>query len=281
MAPALLGVSVAQISVIINTQIATHLGEGRVSWITAAERLLEFPSAMLGVALGVVLTPSLTRAVAANNDRDFSGLLDWGLRLTLLLALPAALGMVVLSEALTAILYHYGKFSVTALTQTAAVVQAYAIGVVGFTLVKILAPGFYAQQDLRSPVKIALLVLACTQVGNFLLLPYLQHVALALTISLGAVLNAGLLFLGLRRSGKLVLQPGWAWFFVKLMVALVLMGLTLWFSARGLDWVGLQAQPLGRIGLVLALIGLAAAVYFGALGLMGFRLQDFRRQDAA
>jgi putative peptidoglycan lipid II flippase len=281
MGPALLGVSVAQISVIINTQIATHLGEGRVSWITAAERLLEFPSALLGVALGVVLTPSLTRAVASGNNTDFSGLLDWGLRLTLLLALPAALGMVMMSEALTAILYHYGKFSTTALMQTAAVVQAYAIGVVGFTLVKILAPGFYAQQDLRSPVKIALLVLASTQIGNFFLVPHLQHVALALTISLGALLNAGLLFWGLQRKGKLTLQPGWLIFFVKIALALAAMGLTLWFTARGIDWVALQSQSLLRIVRVLALIALAASVYFAVLGLLGFRLKDFKRRDAS
>lgn len=280
MIPALLGVSVAQISFIINSQIATYLGEGRVSWITAADRLLEFPNAMLGVALGVVLTPSLTRAVSSNDQAEFSGLLDWGLRLTLLLALPAAVGMFMLADALTAILYHYGKFSALALSQTALAVQAYALGVLGFTLIKILAPGFYAQQNLRSPVKIAVLVLVATQIANFFLVPYLKHVALALTISLGALLNAGLLLWGLRKTGKYAARPGWPLFFFKLLLAVTVMTAVLWWAAQGIDWAALQAQVWVRLLKVLGLVALGAASYFAVLTLLGFRLEDFRRRES-
>jgi putative peptidoglycan lipid II flippase len=282
MGPALLGVSVAQISLIINTQIATHLGEGRVTWITLADRLLEFPSALLGVALGVVLTPSLTRVAATGTPHQYSALLDWGLRLTLLLALPAALGMALLAEPLTAMLYHYGKFSETALHQTAAAVQAYAIGVVGFILVKVLAPGFYARQDMKSPLRIAIAVLVATQIMNFFLVPHLGHVALALSISLGALLNAALLFWGLRHRGQLQLMPGWGVFLAKLAVALAAMAVALlavhYFVPFA--WAALQAQWLLRIGLVMATVGVAAAVYFAALFVLGFRLQDFKRTEA-
>ncbi len=281
MAPALLGVSVAQISLIINSNIATHLGEGRVTWITLADRLLEFPSALLGVALGVVLTPSLTRAVASDEPAHYSALLDWGLRLTLLLALPAAVGMVLMSQGLTSILYHYGRFSVESLNQTALAVQAYSIGVVGFTLVKILAPGFYAHQDLRSPVRIAIVVLIATQLLNWLLVPSLQHVALALSISLGGLLNAGLLFAGLWRKGRYKPEPGWLRFFFKVLLALAGMAGALWWALRGIDWAALQTHVWTRIGLALGLIAAAAVLYFALLALLGFRPRDFRKIDRA
>ena len=280
MVPALLGVSVAQLSLVINSQIASYLGEGRVSWITAADRLLEFPNALLGVALGVVLTPSLTRAVSSNNHAEFSGLLDWGLRLTLLLAMPAAVGMFLLAEGLTAVLYHHGKFSTLDLSQTALAVQAYALGVLGFTLVKILAPGFYAQQNLRSPVKIAVLVLIFTQIGNFFLVPYLQHVALALTISLGALLNATLLLWGLRKTQQYAAQPGWPGFLLKLLIALSVMAITLKWAEQGTDWAALQSVFWWRMTKILGLVALGAASYFAVLGLMGFRFSDFKRHEA-
>jgi putative peptidoglycan lipid II flippase len=283
MGPAVLGVSVAQISLIINTQIATHLGEGRVTWITLADRLLEFPSALLGVALGVVLTPSLTRAAATGTAQDYSALLDWGLRLTLLLALPAAVGIALLAEPLTAMLFHYGKFSDEALHQTARAVQTYAIGVVGFTLVKVLAPGFYAQQDMKSPVRIALVILVFTQVLNVLLVPRLGHVALTLSVSVGALANAALLFWGLRYRGKLQLMPGWIAFFFKLLVALTVMAAGLvamqFFLPQlsALAWHEMKAQWLLRMALVLGMVIVAALLYFCALLALGFRLRDFKR----
>ncbi|MFM2398154.1 MAG: hypothetical protein RL341_311 [Pseudomonadota bacterium] len=279
MAPAVLGVSVAQISLIINTQIATHLGEGRVTWITLADRLLEFPSALLGVALGVVLTPSLTRAAATGTQQDTNALMDWGLRLTLLLALPAAVGLALLAEPLTAMLYHYGKFSAEALQQTARAVQAYSIGVVGFILVKVLAPAFYAKQDMKSPLRIALVVLVCTQIMNFFLVPHLGHVALALSISLGALLNAALLFWGLRYRGKLQLLPGWGTFVFKLLVALAVMAAALLAAQYflPLNWADMKAQWLQRMMLVLGMVGAAALLYLGTLLALGFRLRDFKR----
>jgi putative peptidoglycan lipid II flippase len=281
MAPAVLGVSVAQISLIINTQIATHLGEGRVTWITLADRLLEFPSALLGVALGVVLTPSLTRAAATGTQQDTNALMDWGLRLTLLLALPAAVGLALLAEPLTAMLYHYGKFSSEALHQTARAVQAYSIGVVGFILVKVLAPAFYARQDMKSPLRIALVVLVCTQLFNFVLVPHLGHVALALSISMGGLINAALLFWGLRHCGALQLLPGWGLFIAKITAALALMAVALLATQHYLPfhWHEMKADWVLRIALVGGMVIAAALLYFCTLLALGFRLSDFKRNE--
>src|SRR5690606_33413072 len=142
MAPALLGVSVAQISSLINTQIASHLGAGAVSWLTYADRLMEFPTALLGVALGVVLLPQLSKAQASGDQAQFSGLLDWGLRLVMLLALPAAVALLVFATPLVSVLYHYGRFGDADVQQTVLALMGYGVGLMGLIGVKILAPGF-------------------------------------------------------------------------------------------------------------------------------------------
>ncbi|MCD0505750.1 murein biosynthesis integral membrane protein MurJ, partial [Bordetella petrii] len=199
MAPATLGVSVAQISLLINTNIATWLTPGSVTWLSFADRLMEFPTALLGVALGTVLLPSLSAAHARQDSAAYSALLDWGLRLVLLLGLPAAMGLALLSDGLVATLFHYGAFQAQDVAQTRMAVMAYSAGLIGILGVKILAPGFYAQQDIRTPVKIAIMVLIATQLMNLALVPVLAHAGLALAIGLGATLNALALLAGLRR----------------------------------------------------------------------------------
>ena len=150
MAPATLGVSVAQISLLINTNIATWLTPGSVTWLSFADRLMEFPTALLGVALGTVLLPSLSAAHARDDHGGYSALLDWGLRLVLLFGLPAAVGMALLSDGLVATLFHYGAFSAQDVLQTRLAVISYSAGLIGLLAVKILAPGFYAKQDIRT-----------------------------------------------------------------------------------------------------------------------------------
>ena len=277
MAPATFAVSVAQISLVINTNIASHLEAGSVSWLSFADRLMEFPTALLGVALGTVLLPSLSKAHADGDTAEYAGLLDWGLRLTFLLALPSAVGLATLSEPLTATLFHYGKFDARAVSMTSHALIAYGVGLIGLIVVKILAPGFYAKQDIRTPVKIALGVLVATQLMNLLFVPTLKLAGLALSIGLGACLNAGFLYWGLRRRGIYTARPGWGLFLLKLAGALCLMaGCALWTAAQ-FDWIGLQAHPLQRIGaLTLVLINCAVA-YFGALAAMGLRPTDFKR----
>jgi putative peptidoglycan lipid II flippase len=202
MGPALLGVSVSQISLLINGIIASLFGDGRVSWLYYADRLMEFPAGMLGVALGTILLPSLSKYHADNNPVEYGKLLDWGLRLTLLLAAPAALGLALLSVPLIATLFHHGAFTAHDVLQTRDALIAYSIGLLGLILVKVLAPGFYARQNIRTPVKIAVISLLATQVMNVIFAWGLdmQHAGLALSIGLAACLNALLLYRGLRHS---------------------------------------------------------------------------------
>ncbi len=280
MLPATFAVSVGQLSIIINTNIASRLENGSVSWLNYADRLMEFPTGMLGVALGTILLPSLSKAHADGDPAEYSSLLDWGLRLTFLLALPAAVGLATLSEPLTTTLFHYGKFTAEAVGQTEKALIAYGVGLLGLILVKILAPGFYAKQDIKTPVKIAIGVLIATQLMNLAFVPWIAHAGLALSVGLGACLNASLLFWGLRRRGIYQAQNGWGMFFIKVAGAVTLMaGAALWGAAQ-FNWIALQAQPLLRIG-ALALVGSACVlIYFGALFAMGFRFRDFRRNAA-
>ena len=279
MAPAVLGVSVSQISLLINTIFASFLGTGSVSWLYYADRLMEFPSGMLGAALGAILLPSLAKYHASENFDEYSRLLDWGLRLTLLLAAPAALALALIAVPLITTLFHHGAFSANDVFMTSNALVAYSIGLLGLILVKVLAPGFYARQNIRTPVKIALLTLFVTQALNLALIGWLRHAGLALAIGLAACLNAFLLYRGLRRHGIYQPQPGWALFCGKLALALLVMGVTLWFCAgSNADWLHWKlTERLLRLGL---LVTLGAAAYFATLWLSGFRLADFKRQAA-
>lgn len=277
MGPAVFAVSAAQISLMINTNIASRLAHGSVSWLSYADRLMEFPTALLGVALGTILLPSLSNAHAENDMVEYSALLDWGLRLTFLLALPCAVGLATLSEPLTATLFHYGKFDSVSVAMTAHALVAYGVGLIGLILVKILAPGFYAKQDIRTPVKIAIGVLIATQLMNYLFVPWIAHAGLALSIGLGACLNASFLFWGLRRRNIYVPLPGWGIFLAKLAVALILLALAAIIVSHRFDWIGMRAHPGLRVGALLLVLSACAIAYFGSLIAMGFRLRDFKR----
>ena len=278
MSPALLGVSVAQISVLINTQIASYQGVGAVSWLDYASRLMEFPTALLGVAVGAVLVPQLSAARARDDAQAYSGMLDWGLRLTLVLALPCTVALLVFPEALIATLFQRGKFDALAVAQTALALRGYGLGLLGLIGVKILAPGFYARQDLRTPVTIAIVVLVLTQAMNAVFVPFLGHAGLALSVGLGALVNATWLFVGLRRGGWYRPEPGWWRFIGAVTLATLVLGGVLWAAAVGVDWVGLAGREAVRIGWMALAIGAAALVYFGALFVLGFRPRDFARR---
>jgi len=277
MGPALFAVSAAQISLLINTGIAARLAEGSISFLTYADRLMEFPTALLGVALGTILLPSLSKANANGDREEYSALLDWGLRLTFLLAMPAAVGLATLAEPLIATLFQNGKFTAAAAQASAEPLVAYSVGLLGIILVKTLAPAFYAQQDIRTPVRIAIGVLVATQVMNMIFVPHLAVAGLALSISLGACVNASFLFAGLRKRDIYRPKPGWPLFFAKLVIACALMGATAWYGARQFDWLAMQHHTLLRVGALFLVIGVCCAVYFGALMVMGFRPRDFKR----
>ncbi len=278
MGPTLVGVSVAQVSLMINTQIASHQGVGAVSWITYCDRLMEFPTALLGVALGILLIPQLSAAQAKGDTASYSGLLDWGLRLVLLLALPCTVALLVFPQALVATLFQYGKFDAVSVVQTARALFGYGVGLVGIVAVKILAPGFYARQDTRTPARIAIAVLVLTQLMNLVFVPWLQHAGLTLSISIGALVNAGGLFIGLRRGGLYRPAPGWGLFALRVFVAAALLGGLLAWAEQAVDWVGLADHKAQRIGLLAASLGSAAALYFAVLAATGIRLRDFVRR---
>jgi putative peptidoglycan lipid II flippase len=278
MAPAALGVSVAQVSLLINTQIASSLGDGPVSWLYFADRLMEFPSAMLGVALGTVLLPALVRHHHTENARAYSHLLDWGLRVTLLLALPAAVALALLGVPLIATLFWHGKFLQSDVLMTRSALAGYAIGLAGIILVKVLAPGFYARQNIRTPVKVAIVTLVVTQLLNALFVPFLKHAGLALSISVGACFNAAWLWILMRRSGAYTPEPGWGEFLLKLVVALYLMGGALWF-AMGSESSWFEITTTMRTVKLALVIAAGSATYFAALWVMGFRLRDFSRHE--
>lgn len=277
MLPALLGVSVSQISLLINTIFASFLPTGSVSWLYYADRLMEFPAGLLGAALGTILLPSLSKSHADNDRGEFSALLDWGLRLTFLLTLPAALALALLAVPLLSTLFNYGAFQADDVLKTRDALVAYSVGLTGLILVKVLAPGFYARQDIRTPVKIALVTLAATQAMNAAFIVPLQHAGLALSIGLASCLNAVLLWRGLRRRGDYVPQPGWMIFGLKLMAALTVMGAMLWLGVGGqTNWIG--APPLERVLRLAALVTGGGTAYFGTLWLLGFRLKDFTKK---
>lgn len=278
MLPATLGVSVAQISLLINTQIASNLGDGAVSWITYADRLMEFPSALLGVALGIVLLPSLVKQNHAADTSQFSKLLDWGLRLTLLLTLPAALGLGLLAGPMIATIYQHGQFSANDVLMTRSALIAYSFGLTGIILIKVLAPGFYARQNIKTPVKIAIFTLLVTQLFNLAFVPYFKHAGLTLATGLGACVNAGLLYYFIRKHGLYKPQPEWLTFILKLIVSLYVMGGVLWWLG-GADAAWLTMPSAAKVIKLSWLITAGAAVYFASLWFMGIRFSDFSKRE--
>ena len=274
MAPALLGVSVAQISLLINTQIASHLTPGSVSWLSYADRLMEFPTALLGVALGVVLTPQLAAARAEQDSRQYAALIDWGLRWVLLLAAPCAVALLTFAKPLVSVLYHYGAFTERDVLQTTSALMGYGVGLVGLVAIKVLAPGFYASQDIRTPVKIAVTVLVITQLLNIVLVPMLQHAGLALAIGLGACINALWLLFGLMRRGSYRPEPGWGLFALRVGVACGLLAAFLLSLANSLDWTALQAQGFKRLGLMALVLLASGTMYLVTVRLLGLNLRQ-------
>ncbi len=275
MAPALLGVGVAQISLMINTQIASWLGPGNVTWLDYAGRLMEFPTAMLGVALGVVLMPQLASARANDDPVRYSAMLDWGLRLVVLLAVPSSMALLVFNVPLVATLFHYGAFKDNDVHQVALALAGYGAGLVGLVAIKVLAPGFYASQDMRTPVRIAIVVLVITQLLNIALVPWLKQAGLALSIGLAALINAAWLLVGLRKRGSYSPSPGWGRFGLQVTGATVLVTVFLMWGASSFSWTGMQARSLERVGLMALMLAGSAAIYFVALWVSGVKLRQF------
>lgn len=274
MGQAIFAVSASQISLIMNTNIASHLAQGSISWLSYADRLMEFPTSLLGVSLGTILLPSLSKAYSKQDKFQYSALLDWSLRLTFFFTLPCAVFLITLSQPLTATLFHYGKFDATAVNMTGRALTAYGIGLIGLISVKILSPGFYAKQDIHTPIKITIITLIATQLMNFIFIPWIAHAGLALSIGLGACLNAILLFWKLRNYNIYIPQSGWYLFIIKIVCALFLVTGVALIINQNFDWIALQNQPIQRILALLLVLFTCSITYFIALFAMKFRFDD-------
>jgi putative peptidoglycan lipid II flippase len=279
MAPAAFGVSVSQVSLLINQIFASFLQTGSVSWLYYADRLMELPAGVLGVAVGTILLPSLSKYHADANAAEYSRLLDWGLRVTVLLAVPSAAALAVLALPLIAMLFQYGRFTPEDAWMTRQALVAYSVGLVGIILVKILAPGFYARQNVATPVKIGIATLIATQAMNLILVGPLAHAGLALAIGLGACLNAALLYRFLRKSEFYTPQPGWPAFLLKVAAAVAVMAGALYFAMGEAAW-WLAAPWQRKVPAVIGLVILGAAAYGACLAGFGFRPRHFSRRGA-
>ncbi|CAQ84594.1 MULTISPECIES: murein biosynthesis integral membrane protein MurJ [Photorhabdus] len=277
MGPAILGVSVSQISLIINTIFASFLVSGSVSWMYYADRLMELPSGVLGVALGTILLPSLAKSFSSGNHEEYTRLMDWGLRLCFLLALPCAVALGILAEPLTVSLFQYGNFTAFDAEMTQKALIAYCFGLMGIIIVKVLAPGFYSRQDIKTPVKIAIATLILTQLMNLAFIGPLKHAGLALSIGLAACFNASMLYWQLRKRNIFKPLAGWGIFLFKLAVSISVMiavlAVILWLMPA---WD--QGNMAIRLLRLMAVVIVGAGSYFAALALMGFRLKDFAQR---
>ena len=282
MGPALFGVSISQVSLIINTIVASFFVVGSVSWLYYADRLMEFPSGLLGAALGTILLPSLSKCFASGNTVEYSKLLDWGLRLTMMLALPAALALGLLAVPLLSTFFQRGAFNAHDVVQTSYALIGYSVGLLGILLVKILAPAFYAKQDIKTPVKIGIVTLVLTQMMNLLFVKgmNLDHAGLALSIGLGACFNAAILFYLLRTRGIYQAEAGWLMFMLKIIFATVLMGLALWLG-MGSEQSWLVSNGWSRVTRLSGLVAIGVAVYFVTLAVLGFRAKDFTKRSVS
>jgi len=270
MLPALFGVSVTQINLLIDTLLASFLPHGSISWLYYSDRLVEFPLGVFGIALATVILPNLSKDWSAGRHEAFSASIDWGLRWVALIGLPAAVGLFLLAEPILATLFQYRSFTANDVHMAGLSLMAYSVGLVGFILVKILVPGFTSRQDTRTPVRFGVYAMVVNLILNLSLIWTLAHAGLALATSLAACVNAGLLLRGLRRSGVYQPSSGWRLFLLQVILANSAMGALLYRYAWHLDWItwGMRERLLH----LLLWIGIGAVVYVGTLLVAGIHL---------
>nr|WP_209262560.1 murein biosynthesis integral membrane protein MurJ [Thiorhodococcus minor] len=271
--PAILGVSVGQISLLLDTLFASFLQTGSISWLYYSDRLMEFPLGILAVALGTVIMPRLSQQHVADNAGDFSQTLDWAMRWTLLLGAPAALGLLALAQPIMATLFVSEAFATRDVVMAGQSLMAYAPGVIAFMAIKILVPGYYARQDMRGPVRIALVSLGIGLLLDVLLMLPMGHAGLALATTIAALANAGLLLRGLMNAGIYAPEDGWAQFASKVGAAsLVMASALLLLAGSASDWIALDTGS--RVPRLLGWILAGAALYLLTLILSGVRRHD-------
>jgi putative peptidoglycan lipid II flippase len=277
MVPVLFGSSVAQVNLLLDTVIASFLVSGSVSWLYYADRLMEFPLGIFSVAIATVILPALSARHAEASKQGFSHTLDWALRLLLIIVTPATVGLFVLAGPVISTLFQYRSFGTSDAYMTRYALMAYAIGLMTFSLVKVLLPGYYARQDTRTPVRygVTALMAGMTMSVSFVLTMHwlgwvAPHAGLALAVALGSAVNATQLYRGLRRQGIYQPEPGWGRFSLQIGLASLAMSGLLWWMAGDIS-IWFAWGPRARVLHLVGLISAGVAVYAAVLGLLGLR----------
>lgn len=280
MLPALFGVSVSQINLLLDAVIASFLMTGSVAWLYYSDRLLEFPLGMFGIAIATVILPNLSRQFATENHQEFKRTLDWSISIICLLGLPSMAGLIVLAEPILLTVFAHGKFTAFDASQSSLSLIAYATGLLPLMLIKVLAPAFYARQDIKTPVRIGIIAMVANMAFNLMLAPFISYVGLALATAMSGTLNAWLLYHGLIK--REIYQCGTAtlWLIAKAALAAGLMAAVLWWVSPAISQWQQMAFSAKAQQLTL-LVGVAVPAYFGLLWLFGIRLNQLKRQTIA
>jgi putative peptidoglycan lipid II flippase len=268
MIPAMFGVSVSQINLLLDTLLASFLVTGSISWLYFSDRLVEFPLGILGIALSTVILPSLSKQHAQASPKAFSDTIDWALRWVFIIGTPAAIGLIFLAEPLLITLFQYGQFSTNDAHQASLSLMAYGLGLLPFIFIKVLAPGYFARQDTKTPVKIGVIAMITNMVFNIILMMKFAHVGLALAMAISASLNATLLYLGLRKRKVYQANSGWGIFTIKIVLANSILVLLLTYMTPATDaW--LNWGMWDRSVQLAVLISAGIVSYFASLFFLG------------
>jgi len=273
MIPAMFGVSVAQINLLLDTLLASFLVTGSISWLYYSDRLVEFPLGVFGIALSTVILPSLSKKHASASKAEFSHTIDWALRWVFIIATPAAIGLIWLAEPLLMTLFQYGEFTPEDAHKASLSLMAYGLGLLPFIFIKVLAPGYFARQDTKTPVKIGIIAMVTNMVLNIILMMHYAHVGLALATSISAVLNAGLLYAGLRKIGVYQPDAGWGRFILKLLIPnTALLLLLFWLTPDITTWI--EGSVWQRATMLFGLISASIILYFVTLSFIGIKVKQ-------
>ncbi|PKF51904.1 murein biosynthesis integral membrane protein MurJ [Enterovibrio nigricans] len=278
MIPALFGVSVSQINLLLDTFIASFLATGSISWLYYSDRLLEFPLGLFGIAIATVILPALSKKHVEQSSGQFASTMDWGVRMVLLLGAPAMIGMVVLAKPMLMVLFMRGEFSASDVDAASLSLVAYSSGLLNFMLIKVLAPGYYARQDTKTPVRYGIVAMVTNMVFNLIFAYFYGYVGLAIATSLSALVNAGLLYRGLHEQGVYQISKETAIFSLRLLIGVVMMGsLVWWLMPENAQWLtmGFWERTYTLSGLIAA----GAGVYLATLVILGLRPRHLRAES--
>lgn len=275
MLPAMFGVSVSQINLLLDTILASFLISGSVSWLYTAERLTELPLGLIGIAVATVILPSLSAKHAQKSNDEFRLMIDWALRVIVLVGVPASLAMLILAEPMIATLFHHGKFSDNDVAMSAAALQALSGGILAFMLIKVFAPCYYARQDTKTPVKIGIIAMVSNMAFNLMLVWHFKHVGLAFASTMSAFLNAGLLYYGLHKQGVYRLQKHWVALGGRYAAANGAM-VTVLYAITPATKYWLNMATHHKLGYLAAICVAGAATYVVVLTIVGFKWRELK-----